>query len=390
MKTTLNNFAPLCLCASSFLIFASFAARAEEDDEKKGPKVEPSAKIETALLTREKIAETITAYGTIQTLPAATKTLAAPFECRVKRVLANEGQAVEKGATLVELEPSPDSKLLLQSSINALASANLVLSNVTSRLAMRLATTADLLAAQQAVQDAELKLANLRERGIEGDPSLHAAEAGTISKVDVQAGALVAAGAAVAEITTDSSRVARIGIEPSDLEKVSVGKTASLKSVMRGESKPVEGKFSMIARAVDPETRLVIATALLPDDDGLLLGESITASIKVSEKEALVVPREAALPEEDHFVIFTVKDGKAAKHEVKLGIQTSEKVEIAEGDLKEGDTVVIEGNYELTDGMKIASDEDEKKDDKKSDEKSGAKDEKKNEKKPENKLEPSK
>jgi hypothetical protein len=37
---------------------------------------------------------------------------------------------------------------------------------------------------------------------------------------------------------------------------------------------------------------------------------------------------------------------------VKTGIKTADKVQILEG-LNEGDTVVIEGNYELPDGTKV-------------------------------------
>lgn len=345
--------------ASKFLlaitVSASLSARAEEDEKAGEHKSDPVAKIRTAVLRREKIAETITAYGTIQTLPTGTHTLAAPFECRVKKVRAVEGQAVEKGALLVELEPSPDSKLLLQSTISALASARLALTNVSERFAMKLTTTADLQTAQQSVQDAELKLANLRERGIEGDPSLHAADAGTVSRIDAQAGAIVASGASLVEISGESSRVAKLGIEPSDIENVSVGKMLSLKSVTRPDAKAVNAKVSMLAKSIDLESRLVIVSASLPEDDGLLLGENILATVNVSEKDTLVAPRSAALPEEDHFVVFTVKDGKAVKHEVRLGIRAADLVEISGGDLKDGDTVVIEGNYELTDGMKVGA-----------------------------------
>jgi hypothetical protein len=45
-----------------------------------------------------------------------------------------------------------------------------------------------------------------------------------------------------------------------------------------------------------------------------------------------------------------VANKKAVKHNVRVGIQTPNDVEILSPDLKAGDEVVTVGNYELTDG----------------------------------------
>jgi hypothetical protein len=69
---------------------------------------------------------------------------------------------------------------------------------------------------------------------------------------------------------------------------------------------------------------------------------------------ALVVPRSAVLPDEDNKqVLFTVKDGKAVRHEVDVGITAGDLVEVTASGLNAGDAVVTLGNYELTDGMSI-------------------------------------
>jgi membrane fusion protein (multidrug efflux system) len=70
------------------------------------------------------------------------------------------------------------------------------------------------------------------------------------------------------------------------------------------------------------------------------------------------------LPDGGKHVLFTVKDGKAVKHEVKPGLGTDQLLEVAGGGLQAGDLVVTLGNYELEDGMAVqAPEKEEKKDD---------------------------
>jgi membrane fusion protein (multidrug efflux system) len=65
------------------------------------------------------------------------------------------------------------------------------------------------------------------------------------------------------------------------------------------------------------------------------------------------VPRSAVLPADNKFVLFTVKNGKAVRHEVKVGLTSGDLVEVIADDLTVGDAVVTLGNYELDDGMAI-------------------------------------
>jgi len=91
----------------------------------------------------------------------------------------------------------------------------------------------------------------------------------------------------------------------------------------------------------------------LPADAKLLLECYVRGRATVGEKQALVVPRAAVLPEEQKHILFTLKDGKAVKHTVETGIENDEVVEIAGGEIKPGEPVIIEGHYELQDGMAV-------------------------------------
>jgi membrane fusion protein (multidrug efflux system) len=65
------------------------------------------------------------------------------------------------------------------------------------------------------------------------------------------------------------------------------------------------------------------------------------------------VPRSAVLPEGHSHVLYTVREGHAFKHLVKVGIESGNRVEVSGGGLRPGDLAVVLGNYELKDRMAV-------------------------------------
>ena len=64
------------------------------------------------------------------------------------------------------------------------------------------------------------------------------------------------------------------------------------------------------------------------------------------------MPRSAVLYSEERAYVFIVKDNKALQTWVKPGADSDKELEILSG-LKQGDQVVVEGNYVLEDGMQV-------------------------------------
>jgi multidrug efflux pump subunit AcrA (membrane-fusion protein) len=67
----------------------------------------------------------------------------------------------------------------------------------------------------------------------------------------------------------------------------------------------------------------------------------------------MVVPSNAVLPEDDHYVLFIVQNGRALKRIVTPGLENHTRIEVAGKGLNLGDLVVDIGNYELEDGMAV-------------------------------------
>jgi membrane fusion protein, multidrug efflux system len=144
----------------------------------------------------------------------------------------------------------------------------------------------------------------------------------------------------------------RLGVEPQYIEKIKPGQEVSLARVNGAENKlPV--RIRKISGAADPATRLIQVFGDLPSSSTFLLGEYVLGKIAVASVRGLIVPRSAVLPSEDHYVLFTVKDGRVQKHTVDVGLENEKDAEVVARGLQAGEQVVTLGNYELKDGMAV-------------------------------------
>ena len=317
------------------------------------PEGPPRAKVRVAHLRRQHMEETLTAYGSVVAALGETRVVSEPFESRVVKVLVRPGQTIAAADPLIEIEPSPDTLLQLNEARDNRDTAQSGLKLVEERLQLKLATRADLLQAQQQYQAAELRLKSLQKRGIGGAQLIRAEAEGMVSRVDVQEGQIVAAGAPLLATIGQNQINVRLGIENEDLPNLRVGQPVHLLPVNAAESQAVAGHIHLITWEVNPQTRLADVFVTLPPNARLLLNDYIEGKIQVAAGDVLVLPRSAVLPEEGRYVAYTVEKGHAVKHTVDVGMENDQQVQVLGGDLREGQEVVVEGNAELQDGMAV-------------------------------------
>jgi len=160
---------PWFLLAGVVLVGGWFWFKRHHDSERESDAAEKSvAKVETTLLRRESIARTLEAFGVAAASPSSEQAITAMFDCVVRRVQAAPGAAVAAGDVLLEIDPNPDTRLALESARSMAKSAAAALASAQERSTLKLATSQDLLAAQQADQEARLKLASFETRGLAG------------------------------------------------------------------------------------------------------------------------------------------------------------------------------------------------------------------------------
>jgi len=313
----------------------------------------PVAQVQVVPLKMAKIVDSVLAFGTIESSPSGARSVALGYDAVVTRVAVSQGATVGKDDLLLEVAGSPDAQLAVASARSAAKLAEQALQATRQRFDLKLATSQELLSAQQADDDARARLASIEARGQSGDGRILASEPGIVTKIDAQTGQVFPAGTSLLSVAGISLLEARLGVEPADASRVRVGQQVGLSAANRPDAPEATGTIRQVGAAVDPVSGTVDVRVTLPAGGGWLSGEHVRASVHVDEKTALVAPRAAVLPEDEGQMLFTVKDGKAVKHVVEVGITSDSNVEVSGKDLKPGDPAVVVGNYELEDGMAV-------------------------------------
>src|SRR6267378_2192499 len=321
---------------------------------KEGKAAGPVAQVQVTKIERKTITEKVIVYGSVVAQPGKTHSMSVAFETRVRHILVAPGQFVKENDALTEIELSPAAQVQFQQAKNAAEAARKELKQTQERFNLKLATNQDLSAAEKTARDAEAQLTALQRAGAGGDNRIHADMAGVIAKVNVQDGQIVAPGSPLVEIVAENEIEVKLGVEAEDLSAAQDGAPVTIFPVNDPTAQQVEGSVRLVTRRIDPATRLVDVYVALPEGTKLLLDGYVRGEIQRTEKDALVAPRAAVLPNEAReYEVFTVANNHAVRHSVKIGLENPNEVQVIGGDLHENDAVVTVGNYELEDGMAV-------------------------------------
>lgn len=83
-------------------------------------------------------------------------------------------------------------------------------------------------------------------------------------------------------------------------------------------------------------------------------GFKFIMNIETDKRKANTLPSKAVKKEDDQYYVYTVKDGKAKRIDVKIGEVTDDLTEIKEG-LTQDDQVILNPSDQVTDGMEVKS-----------------------------------
>ena len=314
----------------------------------------PIVRVQIAKLERKTITEKVIVYGSVVAQPGKTHSVSIAFETRVRHILVAPGQFVQENDPLIEVELSPGAQVQFQQAKNAADAARKELKQTQERFNLKLATNQDLSAAEKTARDSEAQLTALQRAGAGGDNRIHSDISGVIAKVDAQDGQIVPPGGPLVEIVAENEIEVKLGVEPEDLSAAQQGASITIFPVNDPTAAQVDGSIRLVTRRIDPTTRLVDVYVALPKGTKLLLDQYVRGEIQRTEKDALVVPRSAVLPNESReFKVFTVANNRAVTHTVKIGAENPKEMQVVADDLHPGDLVVTVGNYELADGMAV-------------------------------------
>ena len=130
-------------------------------------------------------------------------------------------------------------------------------------------------------------------------------------------------------------------------------KTASVRVTVPGTQKQADGQVTMIENAVDSTTGMAMIRATMPNTDELLWpGTLVNAQMIMREEPGVVVPSTAVQVSQTGTFVFTVENGQARIHQVKVDRQFADISVLADG-LAGGETVVTDGQLLLANGTRV-------------------------------------
>ena len=207
--------------------------------------------------------------------------------------------------------------------------------------------------------DAKLKADQARVLAAEAQLAEHtirAPFAGRVGLRHVSIGALVNAGTEITSLDDTSTMKLDFSVPETFLAATRAGLEIQARTSAYPDAR-FNGKVATVDTRVDPETRSVAVRALLPNPKGLLRpGMFLTVNLIRERVDALLLPEQALVPEQDRqYVFVVVADGelrKAMKREVRIGRRQPGIVEIVEG-LAAGEQVIVEGTLKVRDGAPL-------------------------------------
>jgi len=358
--------------------------------------------VQTGKVSRQKIVQKVSGTGKIQ--PKTQVKISADVSARINKLAVVEGQNVQKGQLLVELDRERYLAMVESGEANvrsATSQATLVKQNMmqaerefnrTKEMMNQKLTSQSIYDAAEAAYQVEVaRYASANERAEQAKAALKQARddlskttiyspmAGTVTDLNKEQGE-IAIGSQfqpdVILVVADLSEMeAQVNVDENDIVQIGIGQEAEI-TVDALPDQVLKGKVSEIANSAnasaagtaEQKTEFEIKIAISEPPQTLRPGMTATADVFTKTNEnALSVPiacvavrtvdqlakkgedvkkaEETYKADKDGFVeiVFVIDAGKAVAHPVKTGIQSDELIEILDG-LKEGEEVVT-GSY---------------------------------------------
>ncbi|MBI5193601.1 MAG: efflux RND transporter periplasmic adaptor subunit [Nitrospirae bacterium] len=279
-------------------------------------------------------------------------------------ILSDEGSVVNKGALLATVDDT-DYTLAVKQSESALRQAEVSLANTKIEHTRKSALNReglitkeefDTISTRVSLSDAEVDKAktvlDITKQRL-SKTKIYSPIAGVIKEKRVSSGDNVRMGSNLFTIIQNDPLKLSFTVSERDAGKLKTGQDTSFK-VDSLNDRVFNGRLSLIYPNLDDKTRTLRAEAVVPNSSGVLrpgLFARVTL-YTASARSSVVVPVTAMLYEADQVKIFTVDGDIAREKFVKTGIRHGDLMEITEG-LKEGEKVVIVGQQNLSDGVKV-------------------------------------
>ncbi len=309
---TLAVCALICAVPGGTLISCSKKASDTKPPQKKPPLVN------VALVNRGPISRNAELPGSVR--PDVTANVLAPAEGKITSLNYREGDYVAKNAVIARISPSIREEILNAARLKGSEGEN-------------------------------LDFARKQYREI----AVVAPISGVVALRNAETGDMVIQRQKLIEIQNMARLHVEVPVPEREMPHIKKGVDVEI----RPDALPgtvYKGKVTRVYPRLDEKTRTGTVEVSLPGEATKTLKAGMFARVSfVLDRvdDAILVPSDAVtLSPKGETVVFTVRDGKAAAHEVTIGIETHNVAQILAG-VSVGDTIVTAGNEKLKDGSPV-------------------------------------
>lgn len=348
-----------------FIFFLGILSCSNDDGAKNLTKAVP---VKTEIVRKENFTSHIQAIGNVEA--SASVNLVPRVTGEIMAVHFQEGQQVEEGQILIQLDPRPFEAALAEKKANlARDEAQLVKALEDQRRYGKLLGSGYVSREsfeQAATNAATMKAAVQADRALMQSAALDleycfikAPIKGRVGKLNVHKGNMVTANStqAIARIDAISPAYVIFSISETYLPKIMANmKNASISITAQlpgGETE--EGKLTLLDNSVDSATGTIQLRGIFANErQNLWPGQYTTVSVPLDVvDDALLVPTRSIQHGRNSSQIYIVDDqGKAQLVKVKPLYEDKERT-VVEGEIQPGQHVVVEGQVRLAPGMPV-------------------------------------
>jgi RND family efflux transporter MFP subunit len=299
-------------------------------------------------VVKEKLSESVSLVGTI----TANNDVAIVSETqgKVMRVLANVGDYVQAGSTIVEVD-------------DELKKAGYATAEVNYEKAKKDLERFESLIKDSSVSDTQLEGARLAFKAAEAqyivarrqynDTKIKTPISGVVSARPVDVGTMVKDNNTVANVVDISKLKVKLNVSEQDAFRIKVGDAVDVTTdVYPGVT--FEGRVSTVSsKADDAHTypiEVVLANSAKNPLKAGMFGRVSLVSVK--DHESVTIPRQALVGSTKKPQLYVVQNGIARLRDIVVGSQVGTNLEVLSG-VREAETIVLSGQNNLKDSVAV-------------------------------------
>jgi RND family efflux transporter MFP subunit len=299
-------------------------------------------------VAKEKLSESVSLVGTI----TANNDVAIVSETqgKVMKVLANVGDYMQAGATIIEVD-------------DELKKAAYATAEVNYEKAKKDLERYESLIKDSSVSDTQLEGARLTFKATEAqyivarrqynDTKIKTPIAGIVSARPVDVGTMIQDKNMVANVVDISKLKVKLNLSEQDAFRIKVGDKVDVTTdVYPGVT--FEGKVSTISSKADDAHTYPIEVVLANSSKNPLKAGMFgrVSLISVKDHESVTIPRQALVGSTKKPRLYVVENGIARLRDIVVGSQVGTNLEVLSG-LKEAETIVLSGQNNLKDSVAV-------------------------------------